>query len=253
MPMDESPRRLDVILRALPESELKGLITRMGIRVDTAKRIDVPSQVARALVGLPDVRDPSRLPNASRELLHRIAEDGGVLVVPSLPAGLEPLIARGVVYARKGGAGIELVLPIAFLVQLKSWESEDPRSLRALIAQSSFETMSAIASHYLGRPATPPIALSLEGAWEALSDGARLEDEIERLTAEAAATAAAQPAALRARLDQQIQALLEAIPALVATKAEFVAVGDAVWTHPEGPAKGVEAAVALIGTQDAVR
>ena len=75
------------------------------------------------------------------------------------------LLARGVVYARKGGSGIELVLPIAFLVQLKSWESEDPRSLRALIAQSSFETMSAIASHYLGRPATPPIALSLEGAY----------------------------------------------------------------------------------------
>jgi len=46
---------------------------------------------------------------------------------------------------------------------------------------------------------------------------------------------------------------LEAIPALVATKAEFVAVGDAVWSHPAGPAKGVEAAVALIGTQDAVR
>lgn len=180
-PQDESPRRLDVILRALPESELKGLITRMGIRIDTAKRIDVPSQVARALVGLPDVRDPSRLPNASRELLHRIAEAGGVLLVPSLPAGLEPLIARGVVYARKMQSGIELVLPIAFLVQLKSWESEDPRSLRALIAQSSFETMSAIASHYLGRPATPPIALSLEGAWEALSDVERLADEIERL------------------------------------------------------------------------
>ena len=178
---EDSPRRLDEILRALPDSELKGLITRMGIRIDAAKRIDTPSQVARALVGLPDVRDPSRLPNASRELLHRIAEAGGVLVVPSLPAGLEPLIARGVVYARKLDKGIELVLPNAFLVQLKSWESEDPRSLRALVAQSSFETMSAIASHYLGRPATPPIALSLELAWEALSDPERLQEEIERL------------------------------------------------------------------------
>lgn len=178
---DDSPRRLDEILRALPDSELKGLITRMGIRIDTAKRIDTPSQVARALVGLPDVRDPSRLPNASRELLHRIAEASGVLVVPSLPAGLEPLIARGVVYARKLDKGIELMLPIAFLVQLKSWESEDPRSMRALIAQSSFETMSAIASHYLGRPATPPIALSLENAWETVNDPERLQEEIERL------------------------------------------------------------------------
>src|SRR5262245_50322874 len=104
--MDESPRRLDAILRALPEMELKNLIARMGIRIDSAKRIDTPSQAARALVGIPDVRDPSRLPNASRELLHRIAEGGGVLVVPSLPAGLEPLIARGVVYARKTDEGI---------------------------------------------------------------------------------------------------------------------------------------------------
>jgi hypothetical protein len=178
---DESPRRLDAILRALPESELKGLIARMGIRIDAAKRIDAPSQAARALVGIPDVRDPSRLPTASRELLHRIAESGGVLVVPSLPAGLEPLIARGVVYARKIDEGIELVLPAAFLVQLKSWESEDPRAIRALLAQAPFETMSAIATHYLGRPATPPIALSLEIAWETLSNPDRLREEIERL------------------------------------------------------------------------
>ncbi|MCC6553905.1 MAG: hypothetical protein IT372_12920 [Polyangiaceae bacterium] len=180
-PLDESPRKLDAILRALPELELKNLISRMGIRIDGAKRIDAPSQAARALVGIPDVRDPSRLPNASRELLHRIAEGGGVLVVPSLPAGLEPLIARGVVYARKTDQGIELVLPIAFLVQLKSWESEDPRSMRALLAQAPFETVSAIASHYLGRPATPPIALSLEIAWETLNDAARLAEEIDRL------------------------------------------------------------------------
>src|SRR4051794_23773675 len=74
--VDASPRRLDVILRSLPESELDSLIHRMGIRVDPGKRIDGPSQVARALVGLPDVRDTSRLSASSRELLHRIAEAG---------------------------------------------------------------------------------------------------------------------------------------------------------------------------------
>jgi thiamine-phosphate pyrophosphorylase len=46
---------------------------------------------------------------------------------------------------------------------------------------------------------------------------------------------------------------LEAIPTLVATNAEFIALGDAVWSHPGGPAKGVEAAVALIGTGEATR
>lgn len=174
-------RRLDDILRALPASELNALIRRLGIRIDPQKRIDPPSQVARALVSIPDVRDPSRLQPSSRELLYRVAEAGGVLVVPSLPAGLEPLVARGVLYGRKSDAGIELVLPIAFLVQLKSWEGEDPRALRALLSQASFETASAIAAHYLGRPATPPIVLSLEVAWQQLSDPERLQAEVARL------------------------------------------------------------------------
>jgi hypothetical protein len=176
-----SPRRLDVILRSLPGSELSSLITRMGIRIDPGKRIDAPSQVARALVGIPDVRDTSRLSTSSRELLHRIAEAGGALNVPSLPAGLEPLLARGVVFGRKAEHGIELVLPTAFLLQLKSWEGEDPRALRALLAQAPFETLSAVASHYLGRPANPPIALSLEPAWEQLSDPSLLREEIEKV------------------------------------------------------------------------
>ncbi|MCA9620806.1 MAG: hypothetical protein KC731_17400, partial [Myxococcales bacterium] len=52
-------RRLDAILRALPDKELRALIDRMGIRVDAKKRIDEPAQVARALLRLPDLREPS--------------------------------------------------------------------------------------------------------------------------------------------------------------------------------------------------
>lgn len=174
-------RRLTDILSALPQAELESLISRMGIRIDASKRIDPPAQVARALVALPDIRDPGRLPAASRELLYRIAEEGGVLQVPSLPAGLDTLIHRGMVFGRRGSRGISLVLPIAFLLQLKSWEGEDPRALRALLAQAPLETVSAIASHYLGRPATPPIALCLESAWDSLSDPERTHTEIERL------------------------------------------------------------------------
>lgn len=179
--LDGPLRRLDQILRALPTSELNALVRRLGIRIDPQKRIDPPSQVARALVGIPDVRDPSRLQPSSRELLYRVAEAGGTLVVPSLPSGLEALLGRGILYARKIDAGIELVLPIAFLVQIKPWEGEDPRSLRSLLSQASFETASAVAAHYLGRPATPPIALSLEAAWEHLSDAERLQSEVARL------------------------------------------------------------------------
>jgi hypothetical protein len=166
----------------LPQGELDALVHRLGIRIDPAKRIDPPSQVARALVSLPELRDPSRLNPACVELMHRVAEARGSLVVASVPPALEPLAARGLMFARSAPGGVELIVPGAYIVQLKSWEGEDPRGLRALISQSPFETMSAIASHYLGRPATPPIALSLEAAWEILGDPRRLAEEIGKLS-----------------------------------------------------------------------
>lgn len=179
-----SPLRLVDILKALPEAELTSLVTRLGVRIDPAKRLDPPAQVARALVALPELRDPSRLPQASIELLHRIAEARGTLVVATIPPALQPLVERGIVFARvETKSQVELLLPSAYLVQLRSWEGEDPRGIRALLAQAPFETVSAIAGHYLGRPATPPIALSLETAWEVLGDPDRLEAEIGKLAA----------------------------------------------------------------------
>lgn len=166
----------------MPEGELDGLVKRLGVRIDPTKRIDAPSQVARALVLLPDVRDPSRLPPASVELLHRIAEARGSLFVEAAPPALEPLLARGLTFARGTRGRVELLLPSAHLVQLRSWEAEDPRGMRALLAQASFETSSAIAAHYLGRPATPPIALSLEVAWDVLGDATLLAEEVAKLS-----------------------------------------------------------------------
>lgn len=173
--------KLESILRALPQRELDGLVSRLGVRIDAAKRLDPPAQVARALIALPELRDTARLHPASVDLLHRVAEARGALVVPSVPAALGPLAARGLMFARAAGPHVELVLPAAYMVQLRPWEGEDPRGVRALLSQASFETTSAIASHYLGRPATPPIALSLETAWAALSSPAVLAEEIERL------------------------------------------------------------------------
>jgi len=171
-------RRLETVLRALPAGELAGLIKRMKIKVDENKRIDVPAQVARALVRLPELRDPSRLPSASKELLRRVAEANGTLRVDALPSGLELLVRRGVIYARIDEVGIELVLPTAFLVQMKPWDGEDQRSLRVLLADAPFETAGAVAAHHLGRPSTPPIALSLEPAWEILGDPKALQREL---------------------------------------------------------------------------
>src|SRR6185295_7831894 len=130
---------LTELLRVLPEREITLLVDRLGIHVDPAKRIDVPSQVARALVSTPELRDLAHFPGPTRELVHRIAEAKGVLQVPSLPPAVEPLVARGIVFARGTRTGVELILPIAFLLQLRPWEGEDPRGIRALLAQTSNE------------------------------------------------------------------------------------------------------------------
>jgi hypothetical protein len=176
-----SALRLVDVLRQLPPRELDSLIERMRIPIDEAKRIDVPAQVARALLISPEARDPAQLPGPTRELMYRIAEAKGALLVEALPPAVEPLVARGIVFARSAPEGIELVLPIAYMCQLRTWEGEDPRGVRALLAQSSSEVASSIASHYLGRPATPPLALSLEPAWEVLMDPVRLAHEVEQL------------------------------------------------------------------------
>lgn len=173
--------RLVDVLRVLPERELESLIARLKIRTDEAKRIDVPSQVARMLLQLPEIRDTSLLPGPTRELLYRIAEAKGVLVASALPPAVEPLVARGIVFVRGAARGVELLLPIAFMLQLRSWEGEDPRGVRALLSQVSQDVAGSIAGHYLGRPATPPMALALEPAWEVLTHRSKLARELEEL------------------------------------------------------------------------
>jgi len=46
---------------------------------------------------------------------------------------------------------------------------------------------------------------------------------------------------------------IEAVETLAATNAEFVALGDAVWSHPDGPAAGVRAAAEILDRQEASR
>jgi hypothetical protein len=135
------------------------------------------------LVSLPELRDLSRLPAASVELLHRLGENKGRLTLPGLPPGVDQLVARGLVFVRGSKKEIELILPAAYLLQLKTWEGEDPRGMRALLSQATSETAAAVASHFLGRPATPPVVLALEAAWDVLSDADKLAAEVKKLSA----------------------------------------------------------------------
>lgn len=170
------------VLRALSPKELKSLIRRVSAKIDPTKRIDVPSQLARTLLMLPEMRDQGLLPRPAADLLYRIAEERGNLLVDRAPPALDPLVQKGLVYAREtAGRGIELILPIAFQLQMKSWPGEDPRSVRALLAQAHPDVAAGIAGHYLGRAATPPLALALEPAWQILANSTRLARELEDL------------------------------------------------------------------------
>ncbi|UVF19061.1 thiamine phosphate synthase [Microvirga terrae] len=46
---------------------------------------------------------------------------------------------------------------------------------------------------------------------------------------------------------------LDAVEPLAATQAEFVALGEAVWSHPDGPAAAVKAALEILNRQEASR
>jgi thiamine-phosphate pyrophosphorylase len=46
---------------------------------------------------------------------------------------------------------------------------------------------------------------------------------------------------------------MEAVEPLAATGAEFMALGDAVWSHPQGPAAAVKAAAEIVEKQEASR
>lgn len=175
--------RLEALLRLLPDKEFRALVTSLKLSTDRSKRIDLPAQVARALISRPLARDPSSLPEPAQQLLRRIIEANGALTVRSLPTAVQPLVAQGLVFARATRSGqAELLLPVAYVLQLPAWEGEAPNALRRLLLQANSDVLANIAAHYLGTPATHPLTLSLEPAWLLLSDPELLAGELAQLS-----------------------------------------------------------------------
>jgi hypothetical protein len=170
------------LVRALPPAERQALITRVGARIDPAMRIDAAVQLARAIVNLPEARDSELLQAESRAAVRAVASAGGTLLVAEVPSAARDLVDRGMLFEAKCAQGAKLWLPTALLLQLRPWESEDPCSARVLLWHTGDEAKLAIASYYLGRPATRPLSLSLQPAFVALTDPARIAEELQRLS-----------------------------------------------------------------------
>jgi hypothetical protein len=177
------PRFLGELLRRLDAATFEIIRKKMDVKVDPKKRIDAPAQVARMLAHHPDLRDSGRLPADTLSLVHRIVESGGLLAVDGMPPGVDVAIERGLVFAfPAANGGQELVVPYAHMAQIRGVDAENPRCFRALVTRASHDAQLAIASYYLGRPATPPVPMALEAAMEAFATPARLEAEVASLS-----------------------------------------------------------------------
>ncbi len=176
----QPPRLIDA-LRALPLRTFETLVKTARVKIDLNKRIDAPTQVARAIVNQSLARDPSSLGTAATELLYRVTAQGGVLVTTEVPPHSEPLVDNGLLFVRGIDNSYELWIPTPILLQLKPWLGEDVHGLRALFARTTQEAIAAIASHYLGHTAQAPYALSLEVAWAILGDPRTLAQHVNEL------------------------------------------------------------------------
>jgi len=194
------PLGLVAIVARLDETEVARLVARLKLRIDPEKRLSPVEQLARALVAQPELREPQRLGAPCATLLQALARSGGTLAVANAnanaaielnacdaettDAALE-LVSRGLAFRQAHGhSGYELVIPASYIIQVPLAHGEDPRSLRALLLQTSPEAKAAIASFYLGRAATQPIALSLEPAWQSLQNTSDLSRLIENLNSD---------------------------------------------------------------------
>ncbi len=162
------PLRLIDALKALPPRTFDALVKSARVKIDSNKRIDAPSQVARAIVTQSLAKDASSLGAAANELLCRVAASGGLLVTAELAAHSEGLVESGLLFVQPIEGCYELWIPSPILLQLKPWLGEDLHGMRALFARTTQEAIAAIASHYLGHTAQAPYALSLEAAWAVL-------------------------------------------------------------------------------------
>jgi len=181
-PKQAVPYSLEQLVRALSPSEQQRMIERVGVRIDPAMRIDAALQLCRAIVSSPEARDIELLEPDVRQTLRAVAGEGGTLLVSEVTPSAQELVSRGMLFVADAGQHKRLIVPLGLLMQLRPLEGEDSCSARVLLWHTSDEVKAAIASYYLGRPATRPLCLSLEAALHALNSPAHVVAQLDQLS-----------------------------------------------------------------------
>lgn len=181
-------RGLSELLRGLSEPERALLAEKTHVRLDEGKRIGSDQQLARALVTRPEQKSLRGLSAAERAVVFTLAQEQvesrtepASLPTPLLDAA-RALCDRAWVFRapERGVEANQFVLPTAHLLQLPSWEGEDPLSLRRLLSLQGPDVASGIV-RYFGGPAVAPWTLGLELVYEILSEPVRLQAEVRGL------------------------------------------------------------------------
>lgn len=182
MPEQQTRRPVHVglgeLLRGLPQAELLALAERTHVGLDSTKRIGFAEQLARALVMRPEIRRMGSFDASEQAILWSLAS--GAPLLAALEHKAQRLVDQGWVFPVDVGQARTLMLPIAYLLQLPSWQSEDRQALRVLLAGLPSDVASNVARHHFPQ-AVSPWPLALERAFAVLSSRADVRALIKEL------------------------------------------------------------------------
>jgi hypothetical protein len=168
-----SPAALSDLLEALGPEELALVVARAGIELDAAKRIGERAQVARALAGRVKLRG-NTWTDSEQALLVMLARAGGRARFRSRPAAANALCDGVWLFEKKQPGCVELILPVAYLLQFPPWEGEDPRGIRSLLAHLDRHQAAALTRYHSPRVVNAPWPIAFEAAFRTLMQPTRV-------------------------------------------------------------------------------
>ena len=176
------------VLEHLPTARIEQIAGRLGIELDSRKRIGHALQLARGLVVRRDLRRlhaRSAPSGDALDLLVFVARHRGRIARESLSPRhrlvADDLIERDLLFEASDEQGDSVVLPGALALQLPRWEGEEATGIRSLLAQLPAALAADVARTFSERPPVAPWLLALEGAYRALLQPTQVRHLLDQL------------------------------------------------------------------------